>query len=114
MEKAADDHLLTRDMLARAVQNYLGASSALDPRASPQFADLSGLPPLLIQVGDDEVLLDDATRAAAKVEESGGDVHLSIWTNMIHVFPSLFDQFTTSKQALDDLARFLSTRLSPT
>ncbi len=110
--KVDDDPLLTRAILSAAVRNYLGDGSTRDPRASPVFADLSGLPPLLIHVGDDEVLLDDSTRVMERVETSGGDALVVIWANMIHVFPGLFEHRATSAEALDDIGQFLRTRLS--
>ncbi len=75
------------------------------------FAELSNLPPLLIHVGDDEVLLDDTTRVMERVEKEGGDVNVVVWASMIHVFPSLFEHLTASKEALDDIGLFLRTRL---
>ena len=110
-DKADDDPLLTRSILSAAVHNYLGDASARDPRASPVFADLSNLPPLLIHVGDDEVLLDDTTRVMERVEKDAGDVDVVVWASMIHVFPSLFEHLTASKEALDDIGLFLRTRL---
>ena len=111
-EKADGDPLLTRGMLSAAVHNYLGDGSTRDPRASPVFADLSGLPPLLIHVGEDEVLLDDSTRVMERVEGSGGDVRVVVWASMIHVFPSQFEHLTTSAEALDDIGQFLLSRLA--
>ena len=110
--KAEDDPLLTRDMLSAAVRNYLGDSSTRDPRASPVFADLSGLPPLLIHVGEDELLLDDSIRVMKRVEAGGGDARVEIWASMIHVFPSTYAHLTTSRAALDDIGHFLRARLS--
>ena len=110
-DKADDDPLLTRDLLSAAVHHYLGDGPPRDPRASPVFANMSELPPLLIHVGDDEVLLDDSTRVMERVEKSGGEVRVEIWANMIHVFPSLFEQLTTSTGALDDVGQFLRGRL---
>ena len=110
--KHEDDPLLTREMLAAAVRNYLGDGATNDPRASPVFADLSGLPPVLIHVGADEVLLDDSTRVANAIEALGGEVRLEIWANMIHVFPSLYEHLTSSTDALDNVGDFLCTRLA--
>ena len=112
MGKADDDPLLTREMLSAAIRNYLGDGSARDPRASPVFADLSGLPPLLIHVGEDEVLLDDSIRVMEGVEAGGGDARVEIWASMIHVFPSMYEHLTTSRAALDDIGHFLRDRLS--
>ena len=96
--KADDDPLLTRAMLSAAVANYLGDQSPRDPRASPVFADLSGLPPLLIHVGDDEVLLYDSTRVRERVEAGGGNVRVERCAYMIHVFPSLFESLMPARR----------------
>jgi acetyl esterase/lipase len=65
---------------------YLQPEQVLDVRASPLFGDFRGLPPLLIQVGSEEVLLDDAVRAAARAHAAGVEVELEVWQNMAHVF----------------------------
>ncbi len=66
---------------------YLGGADPRDPRASPLFADdLGGLPPIRIDVGEREVLIDDSVRLAERIERAGGDVVLERWPEMIHVF----------------------------
>lgn len=110
--KADVDPLVTRGMLSAAIRNYLGDGSTRDPRASPVFADLSKLPPLLIHVGEDEVLLDDSLRVMELVEKAGGDVRVVTWADMTHVFPILYQHLTTSTEAFDDLGGFLRARLS--
>jgi monoterpene epsilon-lactone hydrolase len=80
------DPMLTKldlDVLADA---YLAGTDPRTELASPLFADLSGLPPLRIEVGADEVLLDDATRLAERATAAGNDVTLTVWPEMIHVF----------------------------
>lgn len=66
--------------------HYLGGLDPATPSASPLFAELAGLPPLLVQVGDAEVLLDDAVRFGERVEEAGGDVTVEVWPEMVHVW----------------------------
>src|SRR3546814_13591874 len=65
-------------MLREAVTDYLGAQDARQPLASPLFADLRKLPPLLVQVADGEILQDDARRLAERVEDAGGSVERSV------------------------------------
>ena len=66
---------------------YLAGKDARTPLAAPLHADLKGLPPILVQVGTAETLLDDATRIAERLHSAGGEVKLSVWPNMLHVFP---------------------------
>lgn len=68
---------------------YIEPEEMLDVRASPLFGDFRGLPPLLIQVGSEEVLLDDSLRAAARAHAAGVDVTLEIWERMPHVFQAM-------------------------
>ncbi len=82
-----------------------------DPLASPLQADVSGLPPLLIHVGDAEVLLDDSTRMTAKVEAAGGDVTLKVWPEMVHVWHSSAGFVPESDEAIDEIAAFLASHL---
>ena len=86
ISKAAEDPYVQRDMLAQLVGMYLPKGNVRDPLASPLFADLSGLPPTLIQVGSRETLLDDAVRVAGNARRAGVTVELDICQGMIHVF----------------------------
>lgn len=106
-DRAAADPLLSRDSLAAAVDQYLGAHSRIDPRASPMFGALAGLPPTLIHVGEDEVLLDDARRYASAAEAAGSEVTLHVWEAMTHVFPSSVAFLRAAGEALDDMGTFV-------
>lgn len=68
---------------------YIGPEQMLDVRASPLFGDFRGLPPLLLQAGSEEVLLDDSVRTAARAHSAGVDVTLEIWERMPHVFQAM-------------------------
>jgi acetyl esterase/lipase len=85
------------------------------PLVSPVFADLDGLPPLYIQVGSDEILLSDSTRAADKVRATGGDVEIEIWPGMWHVFQVFVHQVPESRQAVRKLGEYVrkSLRCAP-
>ena len=72
--KAAEDPMVTEAGLRMMAEAYLGGADARDPLASPLYAKLSGLPPLLIQVGSAEILLDDATRVAERAKAAGVEV----------------------------------------
>jgi acetyl esterase/lipase len=66
---------------------YAGGEDVRNPLVSPLFADdVSGLPPVMIEVGEHEVLLDDSVRLAERIGRAGGDVRLTVWPEMIHVF----------------------------
>ena len=89
---------------------YLGGASPHDPLASPVYADLSKLPPLLIQVSDTEVLLDDSTRLADRAKHCGVNVNLRVWSDLPHVWP-VFVAFRMpeSFQALGEIVEFIQT-----
>jgi epsilon-lactone hydrolase len=77
--RAKHDPLLTRDALEDARRLYLGQANAKDPRASPLYDDLTDLPPVLLHVGADEILLDDARRYAHLLANSGPAAELHVW-----------------------------------
>ncbi|WP_440958086.1 alpha/beta hydrolase [Oceanicaulis sp. LC35] len=85
--RAKVDPMLKPDWLAIGAQLYLEDTPADTPEASPLFADLSGLPPMFIQTGDDEILRDDSIRFARKLEEAGVPVQCEIWKALWHDFP---------------------------
>lgn len=85
--RSAQDPMVQKDSLKWFAAQYLGNAPATTPLAAPLHADLKGLPPILVQVGTAETLLDDATRIAEKLHTAGVEVRLAIWPNMLHVFP---------------------------
>jgi monoterpene epsilon-lactone hydrolase len=82
-----------------------------DPLISPVFANVSGLPPMLIQVGDDEILLNDSTRLAEKLEAAGIDVEIEIWPNMWHVFQMFIGKMPESKKAVEKMGSYIKSAL---
>ena len=105
--RAAADPMVSAESLLVIGQLFLGDDGdPHDPLAAPLHADLSGLPPLLIQVGDAEVLLDDATRLAAGVTEAGGEATLEVWPDMIHVWHGSAGFVPESDQAIARIAEF--------
>ena len=86
---------------------YLNGHTARDPLASPIHADLRGLPPLLIQVGTEETLLDDSTRLARRAEEAGVPVTLEIFEGMPHVWHLFADYLPEAQQAIDKIGEFV-------
>jgi epsilon-lactone hydrolase len=92
--------------IGRAARFYLGDTPATHPYASPCYADLHGLPPLFIQAGSTEVLLDDARRVAERAHRTGVDVEFKIWPKMPHVWQLWVPFLPEARRALDDAARF--------
>ncbi|MGH9035343.1 MAG: alpha/beta hydrolase, partial [Acidimicrobiia bacterium] len=84
--KAEVDPIASGDSLRMSAQAYLQGQEPTLPLASPLHADLTGLPPLLLQVGSEEVLLDDSTRLAEKARQAGVDVTLEVADGLPHVF----------------------------
>jgi len=105
--KAEIDPVLTRDSTLMWAKAYLGDTDPRTPLASPLYADLTGLPPLLIQVGTAEVLFDDATRLADCARAAGVDVILEPWDDMIHMWHSLAAILPEGEQAIDRIGEFI-------
>jgi acetyl esterase/lipase len=80
-------------------------------RIGGMHADLTGLPPLMIQVGTHEIHLDDARNFGEKARKSRVDVTLRIWKNMIHAFPLLSPMFPEAKQAMQEIGEYIRSRL---
>ncbi|MGN6308023.1 MAG: alpha/beta hydrolase [Xanthobacteraceae bacterium] len=105
---AALDPIHQRPMIVAVARNYLGPDvDPRDPRVSPLFADLAGLPPLLMQVGGRETVLDDTRDFACKAEQSGCAVTLEVLDDMIHVFQQFPDDLPEARLALTSLGAFL-------
>jgi epsilon-lactone hydrolase len=109
--RASHDPMLTSEKMVAAASQYLAGADAKDPRASPLFSDVAGLPPVLIHVGNDEVLLDDSVRYAEWAERSGGNVQLHVWEGMIHVFTASITSLEAARTAMADIGAFLGKHL---
>jgi epsilon-lactone hydrolase len=91
---------------------YLGDSSPTNPLISPLYGDLSGLPPLLIHVGDYEILRDDSTRLAEKARAAGVDVTLRVWEGMWHVFQTMAARVPEARRSVDEVGAWVQSRLA--
>lgn len=89
---------------------YLGNADPTQPTAAPLHGDFTGLPPLLIQVGALETLLDDATRVAAKARAAGVDVTLEVWPEMVHVWHLFAPMLPEGRAAIARIGEFLRLR----
>jgi monoterpene epsilon-lactone hydrolase len=110
VSKAAEDPSLNREGLTGMAGTYLNGGSPRSPLASPIYANLAGLPPLLIQVGSVEILLDDATRLAARAGAANVDVQLEIWAGMPHVWHGFASMLSEGRDAIERAGAFMAFR----
>ena len=103
-DPATHDPIFKRPVLSGAAEKYLAGTTAEDGRASPLYAVPDRLPPLAIQVGTDELLLDDAVRYAKAASAKGGEVRLDIYEGLHHVFQRSTEQLASARRALDAAA----------
>lgn len=109
--RAAADPMLSRDYLIDMAKMYLGSANPRDPRASPVFADLRGLPPMLIQAGTAEVLYDDATRVAEQAMAREIDVTFEAWPDMVHAWHLFAPVLPEGRQAIASIGAYIRRRL---
>ena len=88
---------------------YRGAAATDHPLVSPLFGDLSGFPPMLIHVGNDEILLDDSTRLASRARSAGVDVSLKIWKGMWHSFHVFYPWVPEARRAHSEIGEWVET-----
>lgn len=110
--KAGIDPIFTRESLAQTTAMYLAGADPHQPLLSPAvYADLTGLPPLLLQAGTNEVLLDDSTRMATRATAAGVDIILDVTADVPHGFQSFAGVLDEADEALDRAAHFLVQRV---
>jgi len=105
--KAEVDPMVMKEGIIELAQLYLGDADPRTPLAAPIYADLTGLPPLLIQVGTSEVLFDDAKRLAERARSAGVDVVLEPWEDMIHMWHAFAAVLPEGRQAIDRIGEFV-------
>ena len=98
-------------MSAICSKYYVGDHHPKEPWISPLYGDLHGLPPLYINVGENETLLDDSTRFAAKAKDAGVDTTLVVGSKMFHCYPMMAPMFPEATQALQEICRFIREQL---
>ena len=108
--KAELDPVIQRDRLLELARTYLKNADPRTPLAAPIYADLTGLPPLLIQVGTAEVLFDDATRLAESAKSAGVQVVFEPWEDMIHMWHFFAAMLPEGQQAIDRIGEFVQER----
>lgn len=94
------------DGLRKAADVYLAGQDARDPRASPLFANLGGLPPMLLFASRHELLLDDTLRLAEKAKAAGVDVEVILRDRLLHVWPIFVHLLPEAREAMQDVTRF--------
>ncbi|MFG2745090.1 alpha/beta hydrolase [Streptomyces chartreusis] len=109
--KAAADPLCTPEALRAMALNYMGDNPLNSPLASPVFADVSGLPPVLVQIGEREIMLSDAVRLAEHLAAAQVRVNLEVWPGMPHVWHLFSEDLDEANDALDSAVAFLDARL---
>ncbi len=105
--KTVVDPIISAKTMSVFRDHYLGKTDPRDPLASPVFGDYRGLPPLLIQVGEHEMLRDDSILVAKKARAGGISVKLEVWPGMFHVFQSHEPLLPEAREAIDHLAEFM-------
>ena len=105
---AESDKLFSRTSAEEAAPAYLGGADPTDPIASPLFGDWDGAPPLLILVGDAEVLLDDSRKLADVAKAAGVDVTLSVYPEMPHIWTMSYPAFPEAVEGVTEMAEFVA------
>jgi len=108
--RAAQDPMVQKDGLMWMAKMYLAGQDPKTPLAAPLHADLKDLPPVLIQVGSAETLLDDAIRVAEKMHAAGVDARLAIWPNMLHVFPLFAPILSEGRDGCIEIGNFIRSK----
>jgi len=104
--RAAADPWLTDEMNRYHAALYAGGKDLRHPLISPLYADLHGLPPLLIHVGSDEIMLDDSTRAADSARLAGVEVTMDVWEGMWHVWHAFASRLPEGRKAIEQIGQF--------
>lgn len=109
--KAALDPMVQKDRLLELARLYLAGADPRNPLAAPLYADLAGLPPLLVQVGTSEILLDDAVRLAERARAAGVETELEVAEDMIHVWHLFAPMLSEGREAVGRAAAFVRRQL---
>jgi monoterpene epsilon-lactone hydrolase len=112
--RAVADPYFTQPQAAELVGSYLDGNDPADPKASPLYADLKGLAPIRVHVGNDEVLLDDSIRFVERAVVAGVDARLDIWEGMVHGYLGGLGRLAASTETLQLISEFLNDRFART
>ncbi|MCR9212658.1 MAG: alpha/beta hydrolase [Proteobacteria bacterium] len=106
IDNAAKDPVFWPASLRHVAGYYAETEDLENPLVSPLFGDMSGLPPILLQVGSTEILLDDSRRLAERLQEAGISCRLDIWPDMVHVWHMAASFVPEGRQAILEIAQF--------
>lgn len=109
-----NDATLTAEFALTMLRHYAGQHDLRNSLLSPYHGNLHGLPPLLMQVGGDEVLLSDAMQLAEKARNAGVNVTLAVWPKMWHVWQGFSLMLPEARQAIDSIGAFIRNHLAHT
>jgi acetyl esterase/lipase len=107
------DPIIDRERLRVAGRWYAGRGDPADPIVSPLFADLRGLPPLLIHAGGNEVMVDDSRRFAERARSAGVEVTETIWPGLWHVFHTAAPRVPEAVEAIAAIGAFVAAQFAP-
>ena len=113
--RAEQDPMVAEDMIRVMADHYVSSADSSDPLVSPVYANLTGLCPLQIHVGDDEILLDDSRRIGENARRDGVECSVTVWDEMLHVFPyfaPLLPEGHPAWQATDQMGQFIAAATS--
>ncbi len=108
--RAGRDAFVDASGMPATARTYAGTADVADPRVSPLFGPMAGLPPMLVMVGTEEVLFDDSARLVERVEAAGGAGTLSVGDGMVHAWPFFWPVLEEGADALGQIADFISER----
>jgi acetyl esterase/lipase len=109
---AESDVMFTQKVLKWVAEVYTSQTELTNPFLSPLYGDLAGLPPTYLLTSSSEMLRDDSTRIAEKMQKAGVAVTLDIWPELCHDWPQLADQMPEGEQALEKVAAFITNKVS--
>ena len=110
--RASRDPMITKAGLDQGAAMYLAGKDAKSPLASPVFADLKGLPPLLLQVGTEEALYDDTTALKARAESAGVEVSAESWAGMVHVWHAFYPLLSEGRDAIARVGAYIGAHIA--
>jgi len=110
-EKDKKDPVLSANIVSEINKWYAGDVPLDDPRVSPLYADFTNLPPMLVQVGTAEILLDDSIRLAKRAKAAGVELELDVWEGQMHVWQMLWNELPEAEKAIEKIGVFARQRL---
>jgi acetyl esterase/lipase len=111
VDRADRDPIETAEVLEWCARAYAGETSLTDPRISPIYGNFSGLPPMMVLVGSEEMMYDDSIGIERRARAFGVDVTLDIERGMPHVYPRFAARLTAGQRAVERIGDFVKSRI---